>query len=138
MDERDYYDTVFQTKDILRMALLVGHSDGSLHPQEYEKAIEVFEEISEEYLGEHDTEFMRGQVERISDELREELDGMEVDEIFALAIEAAESIVDRSSQELALVSALRIAYGDYEIHELESRCITTIAKNWGISLKSVI
>lgn len=138
MDEEDQFDTVYQTKDIVRMTLLVAYSDGSLHPQEYQKAIEVFSEVSDEFLGEHDSSVLSGQVERIAAGLREEVDGLEPEDIRALAFATAERIEDRSSQELALKSALRVAYGDYELDKHESDCITEIARYWGITLKSLI
>jgi tellurite resistance protein len=138
MDQEDQFDTVYQMKDIIRMALLVAYSDGSLHAMEYTKAEEVFSEIADEYLGEHDPTFFTGQLERISEGLREEVDGLESEEIIALAFNTAERIEDRSSQELAIVAALRVAYGDFELDALESSCITDIARNWNITLKSLI
>jgi hypothetical protein len=120
MDEEDYFDTVYQTKDIIRITLLAAYSDGSMHSQEYEKAIEVFTEISDEFLGEHDSSVLSGQVERIASGIREEVYGLDPKEIRMLALETAALIEDRSSQELALKSALRVAYGDYEIDKLES------------------
>jgi tellurite resistance protein len=138
MDEEDYFDTVYQTKDIIRITLLAAYSDGSMHSQEYEKAIEVFTEISDEFLGEHDSSVLSGQVERIASGIREEVYGLDPKEIRMLALETAALIEDRSSQELALKSALRVAYGDYEIDKLESDCITEIAQFWGITLRSLI
>ena len=78
------------------------------------------------------------QVERISDEVRNEVEDLSPEEILVLALDTAERIEESSSQELALTSALRIAYGYGEIDECESRCITEIAQNWGISLKSLV
>jgi len=138
MDEEDYFDTVYQTKDIIRITLLAAYSDGSMHSQEYEKAVEVFTEISDEFLGEHDSSVLSGQVERIASGIREEVYGLDPKEIRMLALETAALIEDRSSQELALKSALRVAYGDYEIDKLESDCITEIAQFWGITLRSLI
>ena len=138
MDEEDYFDTVYQTKDIIRITLLAAYSDGSMHSQEYEKAVEVFTEISDEFLGEHDSSVLSGQVERIASGIREEVYGLDPKESRMLALETAALIEDRSSQELALKSALRVAYGDYEIDKLESDCITEIAQFWGITLRSLI
>ena len=138
MENRDYFDTVYQTKDIIRMTLLVAYSDGTLDPQEYEKAIEVYSELSDEYLGEHDSSVLIGQVERISEGLSDEVEGLAPEEIHSLALETAERIEDSTSQEVALVSAMRIAYGDFELDKHESRCITEIANNWGISIKNLI
>ena len=138
MHEEDYFDTVYQTKDIIRITLLAACSDGSMHSQEYEKAIEVFTEISDEFLVEHDSSVLSGQVERIASGIREEVYGLDPKEIRMLALETAALIEDRSSQELALKSALRVAYGDYEIDKLESDCITEIAQFWGITLRSLV
>ncbi len=138
MENRDYFDTVYQTKDIIRMTLLVAYSDGTLDPQEFEKAIEVFSEISDEYLGEHNTSVLIGQVERISEGLSGEVKGLDPEEIHSLALETAEWIEDSTSQEVALMSAMRVAYGDFELDKHESRCIAEIANNWGIDVKSLI
>ena len=138
MENRDNVDTVYQTKDIIRMVLLVAYSDGSLDPLEYETAIEVFTEVANKYLGQHKAKNLIGQVERIAAGLREEVRSLEPEEIQALAVETAEAIEDALSQDLAIVLAIRVAFGDFVHDERESDCIADIANIWGISLRDII
>lgn len=138
MEDSDYFDTVFQTKDIIRMALLVAFSDGSLHPLEFRRAEEVFSEIANEYLGEHKADTLLGQVERIANDLRVEIEGLEPHEIVNLAVDAAGAIEGATSQEVAMIASIKIAYGDLEIDPLELRAIKEIANGWGLSIKDLI
>ena len=136
-DSPEYLDTVFQIRSTVRLVLLVAFSDGRLDSQELDEAIRTFSALAGEYFGEHDPEIFVDQVERIADELPDEIYGMDGEQIFELAMETAKEIDDPSSQEVALIAALRVAYGDEELDSVETRCITALANEWGISLKSL-
>ncbi len=120
------------------MALLVAYSDGELDHEEYDKAFQVFGDIAEEYLGEHDHSVLTGQVERIAAGLIEEIKGLSPEDILGLALDTADRIEDSTSQEVAIIAAIRVAYGDRNLAELESHCIAEIANKWGISLKNLL